>query len=351
MDELRCPSCGADISFRGGDLTVCPYCGSQLYFGSGADPAELTELRNINQGYRQVYSPEAVEYAQKMKKWQKGNGISMGLLMLFMIAAELITLFCSKTFGGAFLFLALGIAIFMPMIRGIRYPVRETESGAGKKIGVTLAMYALAVGSVIAAVITGAIIAVIFGYDPNDKKDSGKSSPKAETSYSDDCDEFVSEWFKLNYSVDDDELLDFYGMQCPDDIWEDDMDSEDTAMMIEYQKVHTQAALKSYDISLTECEKLEELTDEEILGAESYFSDRFDTDIEVTEGYGYHAVFTAKPKEKGKSKEYNDYCCAVRLKGSDGWKIIPLDAEELKDYSDYYDDDPAGEYTDDYDEE
>ena len=351
MDELRCPSCGADVSFRGGDLTVCPYCGSQLHFGSQTDPAELAKLRNINYGYRQQYSPEAEEYVKKKKKWQTGNGIFLGLLMLLMVFAELFILFWHKMTGGALIIIAAGIFLVTPIVRGAKYPVRDdadsSASKFGKKAGVTAALYAVGALAVVIAVIVGAVIAVIMGYDPESEKESKKKAAE----YSDDADDVVNRWFESNYSLDDDELYWSYEVQSPDDIWDEDKDSDDTVMMVEYQKAHTNAALKDYDIDLKEIEQLDELTGDEISGAEAYFRERFDEDIEVTVGYGYHAVFTAKPKEDGKSKKYDDYCCAVRLNGSDGWKIIPADPEELEDYLDYDDDEDDEEYTDDYDDE
>ena len=48
IDNFRCPSCGADVSYSGEEFGECPYCGSQLHFGELADAEELRKLRSEN---------------------------------------------------------------------------------------------------------------------------------------------------------------------------------------------------------------------------------------------------------------------------------------------------------------
>lgn len=336
MEELRCPSCGADVSFRGDSLVVCPYCGSQLHFGEFADKAELERLRYENGEYER-YEANAATYKHQLKSWRKTAALSLAAAGIIMVVGIVLIAFDYKNAGASLVILAFAGLFFAPMLLGAFYPCfdekkGEMVSGSGKKAVKILVLYVYAIAifvvSIILSVIVAAMLGADFGDDDEDKEDKGLKK----SSYSDDTDRFVKDWAKASYSVEDDKLFQYLSDQCPGEIWEEDKDSEDTRLMIEYQRAHIRALISDFDVKIKECEKLEELSDKELEYAESYFMDRFDFDANVSRGYEYHILLNTKSKDDGGKEEYDDYCCAVKLKGDD-WKIIPCAASELKSYS------------------
>ncbi len=335
MEELRCPSCGADVSFRGEDLTVCPYCGSQLYFGGPVDKAELERLRYVNSEYERSEA-NAAAYKQLLKSWRKSAVLSFVASGIVMAAGFSLLAFEHTGAGAPLVLLAFAGLFFSPLLLGAFYPCfdenkGEMVSGSGKKVIKILLLYGCSISVFIVSIILGIAVAALLGADFGDD-DEDEEDKDTRSHYSDDTDIFVNDWAKASYSDKDDDLLQYLADQCPGDIWEEDKDSEDTLMTVEYQRAHARALISEYDVRIKECEKHEELSDKELEYAETYFMDRFDSEVNVTRGYEYHILLNTKSKEDGEKEEYDDYCCVVKLKDDD-WKIIPYTASELKRYS------------------
>ena len=326
--SLRCPSCGAEVVFSGDVIGHCPYCDSQLHFDDLADKVELERLREENEEYERQEAMEDA-YEKNLKNWKHGSVAFLVMLILLTIAGFLIITF-SKVYAGVIpLLAATGLFFFVPPIMGALYPAPvidgATAKNAGKKVGVTFALYAIGFFAFIAAIVIAAMIAVGAGYESkSDKKDE-----TAAVRYSDDCDMMVDRWNKVSFSVDTDDIMEYYSLQAPDSIWRRDKDSEDTALMVEYQKAHMKVIVDNMKIKTKEVERLNELSDRELLGAEAYFRERFDHDAAVMQGYEYHMLFSAESKNTGETEEHDDFVCVVKLRG-DGWKIIPEDVSYLR---------------------
>lgn len=84
--------------------------------------------------------------------------------------------------------------------------------------------------------------------------------------------------------------------------------------------------------------KGDELTEEEIKGAEFYLSRNCDEEITVTEGYWYEVKATRSNDEEDDTQKGT--VAAVKLP-EDGWKVIQRDSEELLYYYDSYSEDTS----------
>ena len=329
LTSLRCPSCGAEVLFSGDVIGRCPYCDSQLHFDDLADKVELERLRAENNEYERQETAEEL-YSRKLKNWRHGSAAFLDIEMLLTIAGFLILSFASAYAGIAPILAAVLLFMIVPPLMGALYPtpVRygKPVRNTGKKIGMTAALYGLGIFTFIIAVITAAVIAVAAGYESKADKSSRKVSVSKN---SDDCDMLADKWCDVAFSADTDDVMEYYELQCPDEVWERDKDSENNAMMVEYQKAHMRAVLESSDIRVKSVVKLNALSDKELLDAEAYFNRRYGIEVTVMQGYEYDIAFTVKDRETDEKREHDDFICVVKLKGED-WKIIPAGSEKFR---------------------
>ena len=112
----------------------------------------------------------------------------------------------------------------------------------------------------------------------------------------------------------------------------EDKDSKDTALMIERQRAIAKNILEKYDVKVVKVEKLDEMNDAEIRGAEAYFDDRFDCSVTAVQGYEYHVQVEVRySKDDDDTNRTDSAICVVKLK-DDGWKVIPDSAGNLSYY-------------------
>ena len=336
--SLRCPSCGAEVVFSGEKTGHCPYCDSQLHFDDLVDKDELERLRSENEEYERNEATEEI-YRRSLKLWKKIAAGIMSVIALLNIVAFPVLLMKNRYAGTGLLLAAFGIFLFAPLVLGLTYPCfsdkkASTSGRAAKRAVRVLLVYGAAVAVGVVSMLVGAFVTIGLGYE----SDSKDSSSTASVRYSDDCDIFVREWVESMCSDDDEDIEHYFSCICPTEVWERDKDSEDTYILVERHRAILKQATDSYKLKVTDVTRLNELTDDELSGAEEYFRERYDYDVTAMQGYEYSFTVNAEVK-KGADIGYDNsegdnesFLCVVKLKG-DGWKIINDDASLLRSYS------------------
>jgi len=328
ITSLRCPNCGADVDFSGDVIGHCPYCDSQLHFDDIlVDKAELEKLKAENHGFERLEAGKNY-YRKKMKHWKTITTVIMVLMAVLTIAGFLVVSFGSVNIGAPLVLLGFAVFLFASPVLGALWPYYDettgrTSGGTARTFSRIFAVYGISLVVFVLSIIIAGITAVEMGYES--KKDESSSISAG----SDNFDMTADSWNKVVFSDDDDDISDYYELQCPDSIWETDKDSADTAMMSEYHKAHLRPVTEQMTIRTTTSEKLKELSNDELLGAEAYFKDRFGIEAAAMQGYEYHMVYTAKSKDTGETEDHDEFVCVVKLKGN-GIKVIPEDTSYLR---------------------
>lgn len=330
--SLRCPSCGAEVVFSGSEIGNCPYCDSQLHFDDLADKNELEKLRLENYEYERQEANEK-EYKKRLKHVNMMINAAFIAFAVINIIGFILVSFDRVNAGAPLVLLAFAGFILEPLIAGALYPFFDEEKGMMveggiKRLPKILVIFGKGMAICVASVILAAVICIAAGYE---SKSSRKESAKA-AEYSDDTDTLAAEWMDTNFSTDDDDLLHYYEWQCPGEVWERDKDSKDTALVIERQRAIAKNILEKKDINVANVEKLDEMNDAELRGAEAYFADRFDCSVNAEQGYEYHVQLKIRyGKEDDETDQIDSAICVVKLK-DDGWKVIPDSAGNLSYY-------------------
>ena len=180
INTLRCPSCGADVSYSGEEFGECPYCGSQLHFGELADADELRRLRSENYEYARQDRVKA-EYKKKLKNWTRNKWWTfLGIGVVNMISFVLLSFDYIDV--GASLFILAGVGFFLaPAFLGAAFPCLDEETckivyGRGKKLKKMLALYGTALTISVLSIILAAIISFALGYETDEEKEAKKQA-------------------------------------------------------------------------------------------------------------------------------------------------------------------------------
>ncbi len=180
IDNFRCPSCGADVSYSGEEFGECPYCGSQLHFGELADAEELRKLRSENSEYARQDRVKA-EYRKKLKNWTRTKWwtfIAIGVVNMI----SFVLLSFDYIGVGATLFLFAGIGFLLaPAFLGATFPCLDEEKceivyGRGKKLKKILALYGTALTISVLSIIIAAVISMALGYESDEEKEAKKKA-------------------------------------------------------------------------------------------------------------------------------------------------------------------------------
>lgn len=330
--SLRCPSCGAEVVFSGKVIGRCPYCDSQLQFDDLVDKNEFEKLKAENYEYERQEANEQV-YKKRMKSLKSVMTFAFAVLAVMTIIGFLLVLFGKPNAGVLLVLLALLGFIIIPPVGGANYPFFDDKkgvmvNGGAKRFLKIITFYGISIVVLTASMFSGAVIANAMGYE---SKSSKKSAAEAKDS-TDDTDTLAEEWMYTNFSTDDDDLLHYYEWQCPGEVWEKDKDSKDTVLMIERQRAIAKNILEKHDVKVVKVEKLDEMNDAEIRGAEAYFDDRFDCSVTAVQGYEYHVQVEVRySKDDDDTNRTDSAICVVKLK-DDGWKVIPDSAGNLSYY-------------------
>lgn len=126
----------------------------------------------------------------------------------------------------------------------------------------------------------------------------------------------------------------YYSATLLDDVIKEIKDDDDWDEMIEDWNDNTEDMLDDAKIKVKKIEKKGKLSNKECKAAEEFFenqADQYDADvddIDVKKGYEYRVKM--QYKEDGDKDTHSEKVCVVKVKG-DGWKVIPLDADDLVD--------------------
>ena len=167
INELRCPSCGADVSFDGDADIECPYCGSKLHFKELAEKAELDRLKAEN-AETEIRQGNKRYHKKSIEKWKKGNRntfIIMGAANTLGVALA----GCEYETGAFIIVFVLAFFMIAPAYLCLTYPCFDEKKGepvySRKQIfSQMLRLYGKALGVLVLTFSIGILIAAAIHF-------------------------------------------------------------------------------------------------------------------------------------------------------------------------------------------
>ena len=124
-----------------------------------------------------------------------------------------------------------------------------------------------------------------------------------------------------------------YTLTSPDEYIEELKADDKWDSMIDDYNDLAKVRLVSYEFTVKDVKKGDELSKKALAGVESCFEKYYNIEgLEAEKGYEYKIKFQAVDKENGDKNTSIDKICVVKL--DEGWKVIPCDAEFLECYAD-----------------
>jgi hypothetical protein rflaF_13982 len=127
-----------------------------------------------------------------------------------------------------------------------------------------------------------------------------------------------------------------YSLQLPDDYIKELKDDDKWDEMLDDHKDSMEERLDEYKVKVKDVKKGKKLKKVALKGAEAYFEETYDVEVDVKKGYEFTIKMQVKDKEDGDKNTEKDKVCVVKVKG-EGWKVIPASKDELEDMGEYAD--------------
>ena len=329
ITSYRCPHCGADLSFSESDFTVCPYCDSHIVIEGAVGKDELERLRVSQSQLARKTSTEA-EYYTQLKKWRFMRAGFVILLGAIIIAAFLLVEYISAGAGTLVLILGVGVFAAGPLIVGPRCPLYDYKNSTIEygKHGTILKLYLLGVFTIFVAMVLAAIL-VVTVIGRNEEDEESASWDYSAAMQSEDCDILMSKWADSMFDKNGGDV--YYSALIPASV-ADEVKSDSTYKeLVSMYKQGFEEVVENRSYRVVRITRLDALTDNELIGAENYFSDQYGGEFTAMQGYEYDITIERKDKSSGSKDEFEAFACAVKLKG-DGWTIIDDDKSLLRDF-------------------
>jgi hypothetical protein len=176
LDTIKCPACGADISFSPGTRTSkCEYCGTVATLGNALEAMEADtnaefERRSAELAQREAevrrHENAAADYRNALVRWRKKARIPVFLTGLLWFLGGMLMEFNLAAAGVLLIFIATGIFFAAPAIMASNEPDGSKMPGspapAPKKLVTAIKYYALCFASGAVGLILAAMVSVIF---------------------------------------------------------------------------------------------------------------------------------------------------------------------------------------------
>ncbi|MBR4509113.1 MAG: hypothetical protein IKP25_00305 [Ruminococcus sp.] len=327
LTSLKCPNCGADVEFSGDVIGNCPYCDSQVYFNDIVDRVELERLRREN--YEQSVKNTSVDnYLKQIKRWRKIWVSGLIVLAVLIFAGGLVLSFGSVGVGAMLILLACSLFLSFPLIMGISRPYYDDGTGGisgAARTAKVFALYGITLMVALVALFATAMLAVEMGYESESEKEDSVSSAMQ----SEDCDILMSKWADSMFDKNGGEV--YYSALIPASVADEVKSHSAYKELVSSYKHGIEIGLMDRSYRVVRITKLDALTDNELIGAENYFSDQYGGKFTAMQGYEYDITIEMKDKSSGSKDEFEAFACAVKLKG-DGWTIIDDDKSLIRDF-------------------
>ncbi|MBO4877609.1 MAG: hypothetical protein J5501_06365 [Ruminococcus sp.] len=172
LDTVKCPGCGADITFRKGSRTSkCEYCGSVATLGNALEALEADaeldrRVAEIAEREAEVKRHEnaSADYRAAMEKWKKKGRIPVILSGVLWFLGGMLLEFDLDGWGVLMILAAFGIFFAAPVVLAASEPDGSRLPGSPapppKKFATALKYYGLCLATSAVGLIAAAIISV-----------------------------------------------------------------------------------------------------------------------------------------------------------------------------------------------
>lgn len=127
-----------------------------------------------------------------------------------------------------------------------------------------------------------------------------------------------------------------YSLTLPDEYIKELKDDDKWNEKLDDHKDMMEDTLDDMKITVKDVKKGKKLKSVGLKGAEYYFEEYYDVDVDVKKGYEFTVKMQYKDKEDGDKETEKEKICVVKVKG-EGWKIIPMSKDDLEDLGEYAD--------------
>lgn len=127
-----------------------------------------------------------------------------------------------------------------------------------------------------------------------------------------------------------------YSLMYPDEYIKDLKDDDKWEEKLDDYKDMMEEELDEYKFKIKDVKKGNKLKKVALKGAEEYFKNTYDVEVDVKKGYEFTVKIQSKDKEDGDKDTSKEKICAVKVKG-EGWKIITESKDSLEELGEYAD--------------